>query len=116
MRSLSVSVSIRTSPTADSSSVCDTLGPHFGVLDDALDGDDLVATDDERPRLALGAGDLGVDEHVLDLLPPAGETVAGVESRRARRGADQLRDRRRQRTALLQRPKQVLLGRRVKPA
>ena len=40
-------------------------------------GDDLVAAHDERPRLALGARDLRVDEHVLDLLLPAREPVAG---------------------------------------
>ena len=39
-------------------------------------GDDLVSAHDERPRLALRAGNLGVDKHVLDLLPPAGEPVA----------------------------------------
>src|SRR5205823_6420458 len=36
----------------------------------------LVAAHDEGPRLALGAGDLGVDEHVLDLLAAPGESVA----------------------------------------
>src|SRR5438067_10893548 len=76
MRVLSASVSIRISPTALSSSVCDTLSLHLGVLDDTRDGDDLVAAYDERPRLALRPRDLGVDEHVLDLLPPAGEPVA----------------------------------------
>src|SRR5690349_19020193 len=76
MRPLRASLSIRTSPTADSSSVCDTLGLHLGVLDDSRHCDDLVAAHDEWPRLALGAGDLGIDEHVLDLLAPAGEPVA----------------------------------------
>src|SRR3954451_58337 len=73
IRALRASLSIRTSPTALSSSVCDTLGPHFRVLDDARDGDDLAAPDDERPCLPLRPGNLGVYEHVLDLLPPAGE-------------------------------------------
>src|SRR6266496_6084394 len=76
MRALRASLSIRTSPTAPSSSVCDTLGLHLGMLDDTGNGDDLVSTHDERPRLALRPGDLGVDEHVLDLLSPAGEPVA----------------------------------------
>src|SRR5438067_583658 len=76
MRALRASLSIRISPTALSSSVCDTLGLHLGMLDDARNGDDLVAAHDEGPRLALGAGDLGVDEHVLDLLAAPGESVA----------------------------------------
>ena len=37
----------------------------------------LVAADDERPAFTVGARDLGVDEHVLDLLRAAGEPVAG---------------------------------------
>ena len=45
-------------------------------LDDPGHGDDLVAADHERPAFAVGAGDLGVDEHVLDLLRAAGEPVA----------------------------------------
>src|SRR4026207_14202 len=46
------------------------------MVDDARDGDDLVPAHDERPRLALRTGDLGVDEHVLDLLRSAGEAIA----------------------------------------
>ena len=46
-------------------------------LDDPGHGDDLVAAHDERPAFAVGAWDLGVDEHVLDLLRAAGEPVAG---------------------------------------
>src|SRR5437764_14049574 len=45
-------------------------------IDDARDRDDLVAPHNEGPRLALRAGDLRVDEHVLDLLAPPGEAVA----------------------------------------
>ena len=40
-------------------------------------GDHVVAAHDERPRFALRSGDLRVDEHVLDLLLPPGEPVAG---------------------------------------
>src|SRR5437867_5774609 len=45
-------------------------------IDDARDRDDLVAPHNEGPRLALRAGNLRVDEHVLDLLAPPGEAVA----------------------------------------
>src|SRR5213593_1531728 len=45
-------------------------------IDDARDRDALVAPHNEGPRLALRAGDLRVDEHVLDLLAPPGEAVA----------------------------------------
>src|SRR5207253_4996276 len=76
MRRRSVSSSIRTSVTASSSSACDTACEHSLGLDDPRDGDDLVPAHDERPRLAFRAGNLGVDEHVLDLLPPSGEPVA----------------------------------------
>ncbi len=48
-----------------------------GRLDDPGHGHDDVAADHQRPRLALGTGDLRVDEQVLDLLPPPGEPVAG---------------------------------------
>src|SRR4051794_41939737 len=50
------------------------------MLDDARDRDHLVPAHDERPGLALRPWDLGVDEHVLNLLRPAGETVAGLPS------------------------------------
>src|SRR3954452_10212554 len=76
MRPLSASLSIRISPTADSSSVCDTFRLHLGMLDDTWNGDDVVASHDQRPRLTLGSGNLGVDEHVLNLFPMAGEPVA----------------------------------------
>ena len=49
-------------------------------LDDPGHRDDLVAAHDERPAFAVGARDLGVDEHVLDLLRAAGEPVAGPPS------------------------------------
>src|SRR5438093_9332367 len=45
-------------------------------IDDARDRDDLVAPHNEGPRLALRAGDLRVDENVLDLLAPPGEAIA----------------------------------------
>src|ERR1043166_3315924 len=45
-------------------------------VDDSGHHDHLVPAHDERPRLALRAGDLRVDEHVLDLLAPPGEAVA----------------------------------------
>src|SRR5919106_1381034 len=76
IRAFSRSGSISTSVTACSSSVCDTLSLHPGRVDDPRHGDDLVPAHDKRPRLALAAGDLGVDENVLDLLPPAREPVA----------------------------------------
>src|SRR3954470_15336627 len=78
MRSWSDLSSIRTSMTARSSSVADSL--YLRVLDDPGNRDDLVATHDEGPGFPVGARDLGVDEHVLDLLPPAGEPVAGPPS------------------------------------
>src|SRR5687767_1176543 len=68
IRACSVGSSISTSPTACSSSTWVTFGAHPLGLDDAGNGHDIVAAHDERPRLALGTGDLGVDEHVLDLL------------------------------------------------
>src|SRR5206468_11909271 len=46
------------------------------MLDQARHRDHLVAAHDERPRLALVSRDLGVDEHVLDLLAAPGEPVA----------------------------------------
>src|SRR5947209_8338920 len=52
------------------------LGFHAGVLEDPGHRDDVVTADDERPRLALGSADLGVDEHVLSLLRAAGEAVS----------------------------------------
>src|SRR5262249_11807446 len=79
MRAPSASRSIRTSPTADSSSVCIPLDPnsvHAFGLDDSGDRNHFPTAHHEGPRFALGAGDLGVDEHVLDLLAPAGEPVA----------------------------------------
>src|SRR3954452_11854686 len=76
MRRASLSWSIRISPTAPSSSVCDTLGlDPFGV-DDPRHCDDLVAAHDERPGLSGCARDLGVDEHVLDLSRAAREPIA----------------------------------------
>src|SRR5919197_2302062 len=99
MRRCSASRSISTSVTARSSSVALKTGPSgatrlhrnpvagrcssrslhldIGVFHDPRDRDHLVAAHDERPRLALGLRDLRVDEHVLDLLRPAGEPVAG---------------------------------------
>src|SRR5437764_3551886 len=77
MRSCSRSSSIRISPTPLSSSVCDTLRAHPFRCDDPRHGDDLVAAHHERPAFAVGAWDLGVDEHVLDLLRAPGEPVAG---------------------------------------
>src|SRR3954452_14975779 len=50
------------------------------MLDDPRHGYDLVPAHDEWPGLALRAWDLGVDEHVLNLPGPAGETVAGLPS------------------------------------
>src|SRR3954469_20401861 len=78
MRPCSDSSSIRTSTTARSNSVADSVD--LGMLDDAGDGDDLVPAHHERPGLSFRARDLGVDEHVLDLLRPSGETVAGLPS------------------------------------
>src|ERR1700749_4768956 len=78
MRRWSSSSSIRTSVTARSSSVADSL--HLRMLDDAGHGHDLVAAHDERPRLALRARHLRVDEHVLDLAPPTRQAVPGPPS------------------------------------
>src|SRR5438093_1144508 len=77
IRSCSRSSSIRTSPTPPSSSVCDTYDRHPLRVDDPRHGDDLVAPHDERPTFAVGARDLGVDEHVLHLPLATGEPVAG---------------------------------------
>src|SRR5207344_1747578 len=52
-------------------------GPNARRVDDSGHGHDLLAAHDERPRFALGSRDLGVDEHVLDLLAASGEPVAG---------------------------------------
>src|SRR5207237_10566454 len=56
--------------------VCDTPGANPLRLDGSRDRDDLVPPHDERPRLALRSRNLGVDEHVLDLLRAPGEPVA----------------------------------------
>src|SRR5579862_7575231 len=66
---------MRISVTAFSRSVACNV--HIRVLDDAGNRDHFVPADDERPGLALGTGDLGVHEYVLDLLAAAGEPVAG---------------------------------------
>src|SRR5262245_15856737 len=76
MRSCSRSSSISTSPTPRSSSVCDTSSTHPFHVDDPGYRHDLVAPHDERPAVAIGARDLGVDEHVLHLLRATGEPVA----------------------------------------
>src|SRR5215470_14698176 len=78
MRRWRSSSSIRISVTARSSSVADSL--HLRVLDDAGHRHDLVAAHDERPRLALRARHLRIDEHVLDLAPPTCQPVAGPPS------------------------------------
>src|SRR3954468_18524495 len=70
---------MRISATSRSSSVCaDTLGAHSFRLDDPGHRDDVVAANDERPRLACRTWDLCVDEHVLDLLRASGEPVTGT--------------------------------------
>src|SRR5689334_24702843 len=51
-------------------------GPNSLGFDDPGNSYDFVASHHEGPRLAVRPGDLRVDEHVLDLLPPAGEPVA----------------------------------------
>src|SRR3954469_24626211 len=75
MRRWRSSSSIRTSVTARSSSVADSV--HLRVLDDARHRYDLVTAHDERPRIAIRARHLRVDEHVLDLPPPTCESVTG---------------------------------------
>src|SRR5437588_12018562 len=67
---------MRTSATPRSSSVADTLGNDSLCLDDSRYRDDVVAPHDERPRLALRAGHLRVDEHVLDLPAPTCQAVS----------------------------------------
>src|SRR4051794_16407536 len=76
MRSCRRASSIRISPTPCSTSVCDTGSTHPLRLDDAGNGHDFVTAHDERPAFAVGARDLCVDEHVLDLLGAACEPVA----------------------------------------
>src|SRR2546423_3407825 len=100
MRRWRSSSSIRTSVTARSSSAADmsflrhrqsrrlrvacsvepTHAVHLRVLDDARHRYDLVTAHDERPRIAVRARHLRVDEHVLDLPPPTCESVAGPPS------------------------------------
>src|SRR5262245_37781739 len=67
---------MRISPTPLSSSALVKGRGHPLALDDPGDGHDLVAAHHERPPFTVGAGDLGVDEHVLNLLRPAGEAIA----------------------------------------
>src|SRR3954447_13642148 len=78
MRACSDDSSISVSVTARSSSAADSF--YLRVLDDPGDRDDLVTAHDEGPGLSLRPRDLGVDEYVLNLLPPAGEAVAGPPS------------------------------------
>src|SRR3954452_728863 len=78
MRACRRSSSIRISPTPRSSSVADTLCAHPLRLDDPRHRDDLVTPHHERPAFAVGARDLCVDEHVLDLPRAAREPVAGT--------------------------------------
>src|SRR4051812_26660816 len=79
MRDCRRSSSISTSPTPCVSSlpVVDTLRAHSFRLDDARHRDDLVASHHERPAFAVGARDLCVDEHVLDLPRASGKPVTG---------------------------------------
>src|SRR3954462_1655257 len=65
--------SIRISPTAFWSSVTDSAYPF--VLDDARHRDHLFSAHDKGPCLALRAGHLRVDEHVLDLPAPTRQPV-----------------------------------------
>src|SRR3954469_4689380 len=76
MRSCSRASSIKISPTPASTSLVDTGRAHPLRFDDAGHGDDLVTTHHEGPSFAVGARDLGVDEHILDLLPAALQPVA----------------------------------------
>src|SRR5829696_4988584 len=69
---------MRTSDTPSSNSAWDTLGAYSFRLDDSWNRDDLVTAHNERPRLACRTWDLRVDEHVLDLLRPSREPVAGA--------------------------------------
>src|SRR5207253_3049106 len=62
--------------TPASTSVCDTGRCHPLRLDDPRDRHDLVAAHDERPAFAVGARDLCVYEHILDLLRTAGQPVS----------------------------------------
>src|SRR6476660_7248272 len=77
MRVCRRSSSMRTSPTPRSSSLADTLRVHSLHLDDPGHRDDLVTAHHEQPAFAVGARDLCVDEHVLDLSRAARESVAG---------------------------------------
>ena len=81
MRAWSVSSSISTSPTpALELSLPTRVARHPLGVHDPGHGDHLVAANDERPPFTIGARDLCVDEHILHLLLPAGETVAGTPS------------------------------------
>src|SRR6185437_4988972 len=69
-----------------SSSVCDTSSTHPLLLDDAGYRHDLVTPHDERPAVAVGARDLGVDEHVLHLLRSTGEPVTRLPASYSKAG------------------------------
>src|SRR5450759_293832 len=47
---------------------------------DPRHGDDLLALGDERPGAPLRTGNLGVYEHVLNLLFSSGQPIAGLEA------------------------------------
>src|SRR5438874_2731876 len=51
---------------------------HSFGLDVPRSGDDLVVAHDERLRFALRSRDLGVHEHVLDLLGASRQAIAGT--------------------------------------
>src|SRR6266852_1251107 len=76
IRSCRRASSISTWPTPASTSVCDTSCGHPLGLDDPRDRDDLVAAYDEWPAFTVGARDLCVHEHILDLLRAAREPVS----------------------------------------
>src|SRR5436305_10356778 len=76
MRACSSCSPIRISPTAAVNSVCADSVHSLGVHD-TRDCDDLVSAHDQGPALTVAARDLGVHEHVLDLLAAPGEPIAG---------------------------------------
>src|SRR5436305_5248167 len=77
MRSCSCASVRRISPTPRSSSALVARRCHPVAVDEPRHSDDLVSAYDQGPALSVGTRNLGVDEHVLDLLAPPREPVAG---------------------------------------
>src|SRR5579859_2565327 len=82
MRACSVASSIKTSPTPRSRSVrvaiAIPLRAHVWIFHDSRHANNLTGLDDQGPGRPLAARHLRVDEHVLHLLAPPAEAIAGA--------------------------------------